>query len=351
VLNSSRGGVRVVMVVVMLCAGARGASGATWYVADVGVDGPACGLTASAACRSIGQAIELATAGDTIIVGPGRYGDLNGNQVLGETGEERGSDSGACVLAVNKAVIIVSSGGAAATVIDGHTADAEANVCVTAAGAQFGRPAKGFTVTESAHYKPDFGGFDGVGIRLDGSGGVTVRGNRVTIILHDRVGSGVGILAVNDAPHLIEGNSPTRWGTGIDALGPTTTVRKNEVTESGIGINGGGAIVGNLVMFNFHGIVAWPTANVTSNAAWMNEFGILVGASFAGVITKNNLFVNTTCGLSNIGRAGLKATNNYWGAPSGPGSLPASPVCDQAGGTTVVSPVAAKPFTVTILKP
>ena len=337
----------------ILCGGAPGAYAATWYVADAGVDGATCGLTASAACRSISQAIELAASGDTIIVAPGRYSaDLNANGLYGEAGEERGS--GTCMLLVNKSLVLISSGGAAATLIDGHAFSAEANVCVTATGAHFGRPGKGFTVTESVHSRPDFGGFDGIGIRVDASGGVTVRGNRVTLIAPEHpefAGSGTGILAVTDAPHVIEGNHATRWGTGIDSLGPGTRVSKNEVTRNGFGITAGGAIVGNVVMSNHQGIVAWPTGNVTNNAAWMNEYGILVSETFAGALTKNNFFANSICGLANVGRSGLRATNNYWGAPSGPGSLPASAVCESGDGTTIVSPVATKPFTVTVLKP
>ena len=352
-VQNSFGRAAVAAALMVLFARVPGAYAATWYVADAGVDGPACGLSVSAACRSIGQAIEFATAGDTVLVGPGRYGDLNGNQILGEPGEERGF-GGACVLAVNKPLIIVSSSGAAATSIDGHSVQAEANVCVMAVGAQFGRPGKGFTVTESIHFRPNFGGFDGIGIRIDASGGATVRGNRVTLIAPEHpewAGSGVGILAVTDAPHLIEGNAVTRWGIGIDSLGAATTVRKNEVTWNGIGMNAGGTIIGNVAMANYQGISAWPTATVTNNAVWMNEFGIVVSETFAGAITKSNLFANSTCGLYNVGRSGLRATNNYWGAPSGPGGLPASAVCDASGGTTIVSPVATKPFTVTILKP
>src|SRR6516162_9238145 len=52
------------------------AHGATLYVANNGLDGPSCGTKASP-CRSITQGIANAAAGDTIIVGPGLYGDLN----------------------------------------------------------------------------------------------------------------------------------------------------------------------------------------------------------------------------------------------------------------------------------
>ena len=60
-------------------------------VADHGVDVPGCGQDVTSPCRSISQAIALADAGDTILVGPGRYGDLNDNGRLDEAGEEHGA--------------------------------------------------------------------------------------------------------------------------------------------------------------------------------------------------------------------------------------------------------------------
>ena len=98
------------------------ARGATRYVADTGTDGPACGLDAATACRSITQAIALAAPGETILVGPGRYGDLNRNGVLGDiAGEETGSHACGCVLSINKTVIVISSAGTAVTTIDGSS--------------------------------------------------------------------------------------------------------------------------------------------------------------------------------------------------------------------------------------
>jgi hypothetical protein len=46
------------------------------YVANNGVDSATCG-TLAAPCRSITRAIAHAVAGDTIVVGPGRYGDID----------------------------------------------------------------------------------------------------------------------------------------------------------------------------------------------------------------------------------------------------------------------------------
>src|SRR5687768_2836479 len=128
------------------------ADGATRYVADTGTDGPGCGLTLTTGCRSITQAIALADAGDTILVGPGRYGDLNRNGVLGDiAGEETGSPGCGCVLSINRNVIVISSAGAAVTMIDGRRVDVIRNVLIADDGAQFGQPGKGFTVMQTAH--------------------------------------------------------------------------------------------------------------------------------------------------------------------------------------------------------
>jgi len=59
----------------------------TLYVANNGVDSITCGPSVSPS-RSITQGITNAAPGDTVIVNPGKYGDVNGNGTLGESGEE-----------------------------------------------------------------------------------------------------------------------------------------------------------------------------------------------------------------------------------------------------------------------
>src|SRR5205085_10263251 len=54
------------------------ASAATVYVANDGVDAASCGGKATP-CRSISRGIANANSGDTLLVGPGRYGDLDGD--------------------------------------------------------------------------------------------------------------------------------------------------------------------------------------------------------------------------------------------------------------------------------
>jgi hypothetical protein len=120
---------RISLTAAVLFALAPLAHGGTLYVANNGLDGPSCGPKASP-CRSISQAIALAAAGDTTIVGPGSYSAF--------TGETPAPGCG-CMLAVNKAVILLSRDGPAATVIDAGTVDVSQNVLIITDGGEFGR--------------------------------------------------------------------------------------------------------------------------------------------------------------------------------------------------------------------
>ena len=93
----------------------------TLRVANNGQNVAGCGQAGATPCRSITRAIANASDGDTILVGPGKYGDLNGSGVLGGVGEEIGNVDGCnCVVNVNKRVRLRSTAGADATTIDGR---------------------------------------------------------------------------------------------------------------------------------------------------------------------------------------------------------------------------------------
>src|SRR5205085_3298064 len=119
------------LIVPMLLALPIAAHSGTLYVANNGIDGASCSCgTKGAPCRSITCAIGNAVAGDTIIVGPGKYGDLDDSGTIGQAGEENGSPGCGCVLSLNKSVTLVSSDGAASTVIDAHAVTANTNVLI-----------------------------------------------------------------------------------------------------------------------------------------------------------------------------------------------------------------------------
>src|ERR1700675_4363355 len=78
----------------------------TLYVANDGSDGSGCAGCGpkGSPCRSMSCAIANAVDGDKVIVGPGAYGDLDGDGALGGAGEEAAAAGCGCMLAVNKAV-------------------------------------------------------------------------------------------------------------------------------------------------------------------------------------------------------------------------------------------------------
>lgn len=329
------------LTAVVFLALAASAQGGTLYVASNGVDGPTCGPKKSP-CRSISQAVNTNAAdGDTIIVGPGSYGDLNRDGTLGDSpGEESGGLG--CVLLVARAVTITSSDGAAATIIDGRTVSASCNVGLVVDGTQFGKPGKGFTVTNT-HASAVVS--DGIVVA---STNVAVRGNQVVAIPdpgHADL-AGAGINAVS-APQtiLIEANQVIGWGIGIATAGTGQTVRGNRVSLCQEGIMASSDLLGNVITGNDIGINgARAGSSVVGNALVGNGTGIFGGG---GLIMKNNFLGSLECGLENRSGTAIVAASNYWGAATGPGAAPADRACDgPGGGSTTVTPFATKPFKV-----
>ena len=339
---------------VLLCMVAAPADAATLFVANNGLDAyvinevvHACGARARP-CRSITRAILNAAPGDTISVGPGLYGDLSGNGILGEPGEEAGGlvrDPSCqqllcslvpcdCTLLVNKAVTLVSSDGAAATVIDARSADSR-NVLITAAGAVFGRLGQGFTVTGTKNTVAD-------GIVID-AGNVRVEGNQ---LIAGRALFGFGIRASGPGA-LIEGNQVIGWGIGIftDA---DASVSKNHVSLNSTGILGQGTteVVGNVVTACDIGIQLHDQASAIGNAVIGNRsVGIDGRDAGSRIVTRNNVFGSQHCGLDWLS-TGMLARNNYWGAATGPGPAPADDLCESGPGAPIVVPFATRPFVI-----
>jgi len=122
-------------------------------VTNYGADNNNCGSTASP-CRSITQAIENASAWDTIWVGAGHYGNIHGDPDFSGAGDERPQTLpiyhtySSCMICVTKPVHIQSYNGAAVTFIDGGSSPLfTAAVMIVADGATFGSPGHGFTIT------------------------------------------------------------------------------------------------------------------------------------------------------------------------------------------------------------
>src|SRR5205085_4849389 len=104
----------------MLFFAAQANAQTTLTVSNHGVDSSTCGA-ATDPCRSISQAIINAPTGAQIVVGPGRYGDLNGDGIFGGDGEEKGTPASClCMLNIDKRVTLISRDGPLQTVIDAN---------------------------------------------------------------------------------------------------------------------------------------------------------------------------------------------------------------------------------------
>jgi len=315
----------------------------TVFVATNGVDSPTCGARKTP-CRSISHAINtIAADGDAVVVGPGAYGDLNGNGILGDsTGEETGGRG--CMLAIGRDVMLSSSDGAAATIVDAHLDATSCNVGVFADGAQVGKPGKGFTITST-----DLTHATGV---LVNARNVTVRGNQL-------VGSApflgnTGITATTgDQTVLIEANQVIGWSEGINVDGTNKTVRGNQVSQNqnGIVAFGASSVTGNVVTggstVSGAAAILRDAVSLFGNGIYGNlGNGIALDSPFSGAIQKNDVFGNGGCGLTDTDTPAVVAADNYWGAATGPGPDPADRICNTAAGDLVTMPFATKPFKV-----
>jgi hypothetical protein len=318
----------------------------TRYAAVTGLDDDLCGTKAKP-CRSIRRAIDHAADGDTVVVGPGRYGDLNNNGITGEDGEEVGFAFCGCTLGIDRSVTVVSSAGAAATVIDSRLTAATTTVFLIGTNATFGKPGKGFTVTATSMQ-------DGDGITVLGEN-LRVAGNQVLADAYRGAIYGYGITTKDTSPGpvVIEANQVVGWSIGILADAPGTTVRKNVVTLNGIGIfaRGGGVATANIATSNSEGIRVVDGGTAIGNTSTANRaYG--VSAYTGATVAQNNLFGNAFCGLFTDGTGSIVATNNFWGAPTGPGPDPADLAttpgypCNKYQVSVTFTPFATMPFAV-----
>lgn len=346
----------------LLLAVATTAPAATLQVANNGLDDGACGVK-TAPCRSISRAIANATDGDTIVVGPGRYGDLDRDGVLNEPGEE--GPSGIAMLFVGKRVAIQSSGGAAVTIIDGGGGNRDA-IRFTASGARLGRAKKGFTIT----------GTTGNGVTMASDvAGIVVEGNLV-----EKTNS--AILTAGLGGHVVQGNvlPANTLGVGLGGEANGTVARSNlAIANTSDGFTAGGLgdqrFEGNVALGNDFGFSAqlFDQSTVAGGAAIGNRQGVFAGGGTtytlsglavlanveAGVHNQNTTTMSITTsnfvgnGAKNFGGGNcgtiteanpLAAIGNFFGAATGPGADPADLACGGGLGATTVDPVATKPF-------
>jgi hypothetical protein len=332
-----------VMSVLVLVVSVSAASAGVLQVETNGMDTSTCGSRRSP-CRSISRAIERASPGDVILVGPGRYGDANADGDFNDSGDEIAEVGFGCYCAVKvwKAVTIISNLGAAMTVIDAPLVSLEQIVQITASGATFGQSGRGFSVNPSPV------GVAGIptGIEVVAPSDVTVAGNHVNgarsrgiraegtrhQILHNVVkGSAVG-LSVTGTNSVITGNS----SEGNSSVG-------GELGGSGHVIEGN-AFTGNLgigLQIGSDASLVRGNAIIGNHAEGIRILGI--GES----ITENNIYGNA-CGVQNASNSTANAHNNFWGSALGPGPDPADQICDVAGSSTFFDAPAPRPFPIRV---
>jgi hypothetical protein len=374
-----------VLLVALLPLAASGTSaaepwnGRTLLVAVNAVDSPTCGAAATP-CRSISQAIANAAAGDTILVKPGLYGDIDGDGALASAGDEAGGFFAA--VEITKRVRVLSTGGAGATLIDANGATGS-TVAIAVSGVQFGERNAGFTLT----------GGRNIGLHSGGETNILIAGNTVREIGEAIPGGGqamylnvwgvievrhnliidnpsVGIVVApqnatgygNVHDNVVTGSNASEGSTGIVVVGPNShLVYRNLVSDNSIGlvINYGAArIFNNIVTGNRDGAqvgglpdpVPARGPSFTRNTFSANKnYGlyVIVGTPGAITIRENNFYGNITgCGIASQSADVLDARKNFWGAATGPSiSDPADQACGF-NGAILTTPFATTEFAV-----
>jgi hypothetical protein len=266
----------------------------TWYVNGVsGSDNNSC-LSTARPCKTIGHAISLAAAGDTIRVIPATYKE---NLTVG----------------INLTLI---GAGAATTIIDGGgvnivvtVSNANAHVSISNVTVRngSGRPGGGIynngiltvnkcTVSGNIARGTPSGGLGG-GIHNGGTLKVnnsTVTGNQVSGVFGAGFGGGIGnsgtVIVTNST---ISGNTSSGWGGGIGNLGGNvsinnTTVAGNKETYSygGIANYSGTITLQNSVTANNSGGDCYTRVAITSNGYNLSSDGT---CAFSGPGDRNNV--------------------------------------------------------------
>jgi hypothetical protein len=347
-----------VAVLLWAFAPAAGSDAATLHVANNGVDGFACGA-ADSPCRSISRAIALAATDDTIIVGPGRYGDVNGDGDFDDPGDEAAElevGSCLCLVKVNKrGLTIRSRDGAAATVVDAGGLPVSV-VHVEADDATVGSRRGGFTL---------IGGHRGISVDA-GTRRVTVDGNLAIIDAGDpSTDLDAGLF---DAAFVIDGTlHRARYNAaianpafGFVILGDRHRVEGNLASVSRqqgfylpVGSEGHTLVSGFAIANGYDGIFV----DVGGHARSLSQ-NVLVGNRGAGialdriaegpiVVRGNNIYGNdvSNCGLwNNNPGMSIDATKNFWGFAGGPFEDPGDEVCNIGDSETVTDPFADEEF-------
>ena len=369
----------VVSALGLLAATAGGAQAATRYVAANGIDLANCGTLAQP-CRSITQTIAVAQPGDRILVGPGRYGDLNRNGTFGEAGEESSEQNAGCqcMIHVTKRLTLESVAGAAATIVD--ATGAQSALRIGASDVVIGRRNRGFTFTGGlnglvaqdpvarAHIEDNvFTANSSAGVTMNGNGHM-VTGN----VAIANTGNGFIIGGVFSTDNTTMANV----ASGNGQAGFTLRGLRMRSTGNVAGDNGGAGFsvifeqsadsvfTGNVSAGNGDkGFILGSAAGVVGavarrNAAIGNVRGGIFMAGNGVRVTQSNIIGNgilpdvaqagglVNCGVISGLSIDVVADNNFWGFAAGPDADPGDQPCAKGAGAIDVTPFATRPFTI-----
>lgn len=314
----------LVLAACLLAAPLAQARATTWITAMNGVDGPGCG-TKDAPCRTISAAYAHAVDGDTVLVGPGFYGDADGDGAYDHPGDEAGSPVSGCVclLRLTKRVTVRSRDGADATIIDGGAVSVILSFESGSGGSTFGGPNAGFTLT------------GGVGIAAN----VLVEApdvHLVGIVARDMAGTAFNDFSTTtfENVHVIgAGMSGFRLENDSTLAGCIV----QGASQAGYLFNGGdGTISKSLAVGNRSSGVQVNNGSATLDGMSLlaNVFAGVVGNGSDVALTRSTIMGNARgadgCGVT-LGVSGsISAANDFWGAAGGPESAGADLVCTNS---------------------
>jgi len=337
----------LLLTLVLVAVGPSPAPAVTLHVANNGEDSDGCGAEGSP-CRSISRAIANADRGDTIIVGPGRYGDLDGDGAFDGAGEETAPAECGCMIEVNKRLTLQSRDGAGVTVLDAGGAGVNV-VRIFAGFVIFGGDGKGFTLTR---------GNGGLEVPL-GALGLRAEGNLAVRNARDGFAGQFGRLKNNLA--VANGHNGFFVLTSFGELTGNLAVA-NGIDGFALTLNAARvSLSGNRAVANRgHGFfIAGRKNTLERNAVLGNRrFGIALLTDDV-TITENNIYGNnseefnglTNCGLHMAVDGSLDVTNNFWGSADGPGPDPADAICNPGGAGIDSEPFATREFRIDVRLP
>jgi hypothetical protein len=342
----------------------------------------ACG-TQQQPCRTITRAIDIAPDDNQVVieVGPGFYGDVNGDGIA--SGPEEEPLINGSIITINKPVLVYSRSGPALTIIKAPSnPSVTAVVFLPAGGGSLGTTrtgdpeptTHGFTIIGTGNpnsrgvlalgehgmagnvvLNAGFAGFD---LQPDANvialGRNVSTGNEVGFLVSTPTGSGAvtmffntatankqaGFLISSAGPNVVSFNRAIANGTGFDFT--DTGIGRHEIranvaignSQSGIVYRGslGTVFSGNNIIGN--GVEGFRFENGSRN----------------NILRDNNIFGNGTagigCGLRNETGLRVDAIGNWWGGVRGPGKNPADRAhleCESPGSDTRTIPWLTQP--------